>query len=567
MTQRLLTDMYYAAPELWDALAAFFGALLFLLISVFLKLLKLKQKNYFLNRDRERYAETLYASKDGYFAFLYPDQKINDPRQNIVEHCSRRLAVIMNLPNGTHSKFEDILKNFYKEDAKFLQKYVEMLKEDGVSFEDDFTIKNSNRRLHLSGHKISGADGNIYCDMIWFRDVSVEFNQIVDLQNEKNKTLEKVHQFEYLVNNIPYPVWLRDEKLNLKMVNKRYLDFVDSNSIDEIIASGIEINNIKGESISKNQALTAIATNKQKKHHSAIAINGERKFMEVIETPFHFEQNLNILYTAGTLIDITELDDLKRNLKNHQNAQLEILGTLDTAFAVFDDKYHLAFYNSAFSKLWQLENLWIEQQPTYAAFLDVLREKRLLPEVPDYSAFKNEELKSFSNIIEPKKDFLYLPDGRTFRRLRAPYPVGGLVFAFEDVSDNLATTRAYNSLLSVQKDTLDNLFDAVLIFASNGRLKLYNKAYLSLWDGKEDFLNMEPSLLDVIESQKLFFDECSDWAELKKNILEYIIDATTKSFVLNRNQNDKVEVLSALLPDDSIMVTYRKCMTNSDSQS
>ena len=279
MNQSLLTDMYYAAPELWYALAALFGALLFLLVSISLRLLKLKQKNYFLNRDRERYAETLYASKDGYFAFLYPDQKINDPRQNIVEHCSRRLAVIMNLPNGTHSKFEDILKNFYKEDAKFLQKYVEMLKEDGVSFEDDFTIKNSNRRLHLSGHKISGADGNIYCDMIWFRDVSVEFNQIVDLQNEKNKTLEKVHQFEYLVNNIPYPVWLRDEKLNLKMVNKRYLDFVDSNSIDEIIASGIEINNIKGESISKNQALTAIATNKQKKHHSAIAINCERKFM------------------------------------------------------------------------------------------------------------------------------------------------------------------------------------------------------------------------------------------------------------------------------------------------
>ena len=155
MNQSLLTDMYYAAPELWYALAALFGALLFLLISISLKLLKLKQKNYFLNRDRERYAETLYASKDGYFAFLYPDQTINDPRKNIVEHCSRRLAVIMNLSQGTNSKFEDILKNFYKDDAKILQKYVDMLKDDGVSFEDDFVLKNSNRRLHLSGHKIS----------------------------------------------------------------------------------------------------------------------------------------------------------------------------------------------------------------------------------------------------------------------------------------------------------------------------------------------------------------------------------------------------------------------------
>ncbi len=557
MTQSLLTDMYYAAPELWYALAALFGSLLFLLISISLRMLKLKQKNYFLNRDRERYAETLYASKDGYFAFLYPDQKINDPRQNIVEHCSRRLAVIMNLAQGTNSKFEDILKNFYKDDARILQKYVDMLKDDGVSFEDDFTLKNSNRRLHLSGHKISGVDGNIYCDMIWFRDVSFEFNQIESLENEKRKTEEKIRQFEYLINNIPYPIWLRDENLNLKMVNRRYLDFVESNNFEEIINNGIEINNATGESISKNSALTAHATNKIKKQHEAIVINGERRFMEVIETPFHFEQNLNIIHSAGALIDITELDELKRNLKRHHNAQLEILGTLDTAFAVFDEKHHLSFYNSAFANLWKLENIWLEQQPTYTMFLDVLREKRLLPEVPDYIAFKNEEQKAFSNIIEPQKDFMYLPDGRTFRRVRAPYLVGGLVFAFEDVSDNLATTRAYNSLLSVQKDTLDNLFDAVLIFASNGRLKLYNKAYLNLWKIKEDFLNQEPSLIDVIESQKIFFEKVKDWKTLKKDILGHIIDGTTKSFVLQRNEAESVEVLSAALPDDSIMVTYR----------
>ena len=211
--------------------------------------------------------------------------------------------------------------------------------------------------------------------------------------------------------------------------------------------------------------------------------------------------------------------------------------------------------------MWKLENLWLDEQPDYAMFLEVLREKRLLPEVPDFIAFKTEEQKAFSSIIEPKKDFLYLPDGRTFRRVRAPYPVGGLVFAFEDVSDNLATTRAYNSLLSVQKDTLDNLFDAVLIFASNGRLKLYNKAYLKLWNATEEELESEPTLLEIIESQKKFFAKVDDWTSLKKDILEHIIDVTTKSFALKRSSNDSVEVLSAALPDDSIMVTYRKIPT------
>ena len=561
MSQSLIADMYYAAPELWFALAALLGSLIFLLISLMLKLLKLKQKNYFLNRDRERYAETLYASKDGYFAFLYPDQKINDPRQNIVEHCSRRLAVIMNLTDGTKTKFDDILKNFYKEDAKVIQKYVELLKNDGVSFEDDFNLKSNDKRLHLSGHKISGSDGNVYCDMIWFRDVSLEFNQINTLEEQKLQIQDKMRQFEDLINNIPYPVWMRDENLNLKLINRKYLDFVETKNPDEIIKQGIEINNVKGESISKNLALTAHGANKPKKASSAVIVNGERHFMEVVETPFHFEQNLNLIRTAGAMIDVTELDELKRNLNRHQNAQLEILGTLDTAFAVFDDKFHLSFYNPAFASLWKLENLWLEQQPTYAMFLEVLREKRLLPEVPDFIAFKTEEQKAFSSIIEPKKDFLYLPDGRTFRRVRAPYPVGGLVFAFEDVSDNLATTRAYNSLLSVQKDTLDNLFDAVLIFASNGRLKLYNKAYLKLWSVGEEELDKEPTLLEVIESQKSFFAKVDDWTSLKKDILEHIIDVTTKSFALKRSTNDSVEVLSAALPDDSIMVTYRKIPT------
>ena len=158
----LLTDMYYAAPELWYAIAGIFGLLLALLVWELFKILKLRQRNYFLNRDRERYAETLYASRDGYFAFIYPDQKINDPRKHIVEHCSRRLAVMMNLPNGTKSVFDDLLKNFYKDDVKKIQKYTALLRDEGVSFEDEFSLKQPGKILRLSGARINGSDGNIY---------------------------------------------------------------------------------------------------------------------------------------------------------------------------------------------------------------------------------------------------------------------------------------------------------------------------------------------------------------------------------------------------------------------
>ncbi len=545
--------MFYAAPELWYGIGA---VLLFLLGAWFftlLKLLKLRQKNYFLNRDRERYAETLYASKDGYFAFVYPDEKVNDPHKTIKERCSRRLAVIMNLPGGTQSSFEDILKSFYREDAKKILKYLDLLFDDGVSFEDTFTVKSNNKRLRLSGSRINGIDGNVYCDMIWFRDVSFEDTMINNLEAEKAEAYHKISLYEDLINNIPYPIWLRDENLKLDIVNRRYNELLENKT-----GSERELLSAAGEPVSKNLAFLAHATNKIKRQQMVLIRNGERRSMEVVETPFHFDQSLDKICTAGAMFDITELDELKRNLKLNQNAHLEILGTLaGTAFAVFNSAYKLSFYNKSLADMWNLEESWLDEQPLYSTFLDMLREKRLLPEVPDFILFKNEEQKDFSNLIEAKEDMLYRPDGRTIRRIRAPYPAGGVVFAYEDVSDNLATRRAYQALLDVQKETIDNLFDAVLIFADSGRLKFYNQAYVELWQSDETFLRSEPNISEVIDSQKRFFSQVDDWESLKKYILNHIVNFTTKIFELKRDDIEKLEVLSGKLSDGSIMITYK----------
>ncbi len=553
MSTALLADMFYAAPELWYGIGA---VLLFLLGAWFftlLKLLKLRQKNYFLNRDRERYAETLYASKDGYFAFVYPDEKVNDPHKTIKERCSRRLAVIMNLPGGTQSSFEDILKSFYRDDAKKILKYLDLLFDDGVSFEDTFTVKSNNKRLRLSGSRINGIDGNVYCDMIWFRDVSFEDTMINNLEAEKAEAYHKISLYEDLINNIPYPIWLRDENLKLDIVNRRYNELLENKT-----GSERELLSAAGEPVSKNLAFLAHATNKIKRQQMVLIRNGERRSMEVVETPFHFDQSLDKICTAGAMFDITELDELKRNLKLNQNAHLEILGTLaGTAFAVFNSAYKLSFYNKSLADMWNLEESWLDEQPLYSTFLDMLREKRLLPEVPDFILFKNEEQKDFSNLIEAKEDMLYRPDGRTIRRIRAPYPTGGVVFAYEDVSDNLATRRAYQALLDVQKETIDNLFDAVLIFADSGRLKFYNQAYVELWQSDETFLRSEPNISEVIDSQKRFFSQVDDWESLKKYILNHIVNFTTKIFELKRDDIEKLEVLSGKLSDGSIMITYK----------
>ncbi len=552
----LLQDFYYAAPELWFLLITVFLVLLLFVASLSFVNLKQRQKNYFLKRDRERYAETLYASHDGYFAFIYPDEKVNDPRKNIVERCSRRLAVILNLPSGTKSSFEEVMKNFYKDDVKKIYKYVALLMEEGVAFEDYFILKNSEKYIRLEGVRISGADGNIYCDMIWFRDVSFATNRIKSLEAEKSDLKNKLNRLLDLLDNLPLAIWLRDNNYKIVFCNKKYAEFLPNKTKDEILETNSEIIGTNGESISLELAKRVHKSNRRAKTPVGIIVDGGRVAMEVCETPFYAEQNLDKTFSAGCLTDINELDQLRRNLKQHQEAQLEILGALGTAFAVFNQNMILNFYNQAFAKLWNLDSTFLDEKPSYSAFLDVLREKRLLPEVPDFKAFRQDEVKKFSRIFEPTNDLMHLPNGKTLRRMRAPYPLGGIVFAYEDISDRLAATSAYNAIISVQNEMLQNLFDAVIIFGTNGRVNFYNQAYINLWNADKSFLDGEPTFEEVLDSQKTFFSADADWDEIKKGISDNILSMTAKTVFLRRNDNKSLELSIANLSNGSLMISY-----------
>ena len=85
-------------------------------------------------------------------------------------------------------------------------------------------------------------------------------------------------------------------------------------------------------------------------------------------------------------------------------------------------------------------------------------------------------------MIEPREEFFYLPDGKALRVIAIPHALGGILFAYEDVTDRLALERSYNTLIAVQRETLDNLHEGVAVFGEDGRLKLINPVYLAMWD-------------------------------------------------------------------------------------
>jgi PAS domain-containing protein len=108
---------------------------------------------------------------------------------------------------------------------------------------------------------------------------------------------------------------------------------------------------------------------------------------------------------------------------------------------------------------------------------------RKLPEQADFRKYKRGWLDMFTRLIDPARRH-DVPARRVsaLRLLAIPHPMGGLMVTFEDVTSRLELESSYNTLIAVQKETLDNLAEGVAAFGGDGRLRLYNPAFARLWN-------------------------------------------------------------------------------------
>jgi PAS domain-containing protein len=462
---------------------------------------------------------------------------------------------MLGLKNGTTASFDEVSDTFHKDDARILKKYAELLRQEGHTFEDMLVTKNGNRRVCVYGNRVNGADNNLYCDVIWFRDVTPQTDKIASLEEERQKVENELKQFENMIDGLNYPLWLRDENLNLIAVNKKYMEFSGLSNKADVLKNSVELSNSQGELVAKKVAAAAQKNKKLQRKSFNMIRNSDLYNYELQENPYYIGDSMDKTGTVGCLIDNTELEKLKRGFERNQNNHLEILGTLGTAFAIFDDKMNLFFYNKSFQNLWCMDADFLDTHPSYSQFFDVAREHNMLPPKPNFKAYRDDELSVFGNLWETKEDLLHLPDGRTIRRFRSPHP-NGVIFAFEDISDRLATTRRLNELTGMQKSILDNLNDAVIILGANQHLKLYNKAYLKMWGIDRDKMQDEPKLDTLLAGQKLFFSNIDNWEEFKQNMIENITEG--HKFELNRDDDAHIEVSPIVFFDGSIMITYTK---------
>ena len=100
----------------------------------------------------------------------------------------------------------------------------------------------------------------------------------------------------------------------------------------------------------------------------------------------------------------------------------------------------------------------------------------------------------FTGGLAAEEEDWLLPGGKHLRVVAQPLPDGGLLLIFEDRTEQLQLASARDTLLRVRTATFDNLFEAVGVFASDGRLHLWNNRFRELWEFEEEQLAGHPRI-------------------------------------------------------------------------
>lgn len=348
---------------------------------------------------------------------------------------------------------------------------------------------------------------------------------------------------------LPMPVWRRDGALALVACNTAFADAVESQPA-RVIAEGRMLG---GNALAERGGVLAERARKAGVPHSEshhVVVAGSRRLLNFTEIP------LSDGGTIGIASDETAREEAQTELTRHIAAHADVLENLATAIAIYGADRRLKFFNTAFAKLWTLDEKWLRQCPDYGEVLEALRERRRLQEYADFPAFKRRSLKMFTSLVEPLEEWIYVPDGTTLRTRIMPHPMGGLLFTFEDVTDTLVLERTLNTQIAVQRDTLNNLYEGVVVVGSDGRLKLSNPAYGRIWGLPQESLAAEPHIADIIELVREYFDYDEDWSALKERIIDRLTGRSPRAGRLHRTDGSVLDYACVPLPDGAMLLSY-----------
>ncbi len=386
----------------------------------------------------------------------------------------------------------------------------------------------------------SGAASGTHCH-IWLSDLS----DVVDpLEQASQYALKTASSLAQLLEQLPYPVWRRGSDLAIAWCNPAFASILDL-AVERVIGEGREINPA-AKALAKRAQRVGLAQSESQQ----LVVKGQRRLYDLTEVPLPDGS------VIGFALDQTQLEESHAELARHIAAHDDVLQALGTGIVIFGPDRRVKFFNSAFREMFNLDASFLRLEPSVDQVLDMLRERRQIPEQADFRSFKLEWSRQIMSVIAPFEDLMHVPSGATYRMLASPHPFGGVILTFEDVTDKLALERNYNTLIEVQKETIDHLYEGIAVFGGDARLKLYNPSFVRLWDLRAEDVDGEPHVRQIVEAVAPFFEKRPNWEELRKRIISNIGEREVKNWRLERIDGKIIDIAAIPLADGGRLFKY-----------
>jgi len=421
--------------------------------------------------------------------------------------------------------------------ARQMDRAVDALREKGEGFLLNATTS-AGRPVEAMGRATGGQA------IVRIRELSGVRRELAESSLRYKTLLAETELLRDFAGAAPWPIWAKDSQGVLRYANDAYAKATEARSAADAIHRNLELL----ESDQCADMSRALNDNAAYSARLPVVLSGERRTYDVQAMKFPSG-------SAAIAVDASEVAQMKAALQRMAEAHRRTLDQLSSGVAVFDASRRLAFYNESYRKLWGFDQAFLDGHPDDSSVLDRLRANRKLPEQPDFRAWKA-KLHEAYRAVESETYTWFLPDGRAIAVVTTPNLEGGVTYLFDNVTESLDMARRFDGLIRVQRETLDNLTEAVAVFGSNGRAQLFNPAYARMWKLSSEVLREQPHIETVEALCKPLFDEALTWRALREAITA-IGHRAQVAQKIERKDGSVLECMTIPLPDGATMLTFQ----------
>ncbi len=385
--------------------------------------------------------------------------------------------------------------------------------------------------------------------LLWLFDISNAERERASLARRLDQTESALDALSHLIESAPFPMWYRGPDLSLGLVNSAFVAAVEARDAAEVISRGNELIDGAGGESAQAGARHALETGKSYSRTQPATIGEERRMLRLVDVP------LATGAVAGFAIDIQDLEDARTELARHIESQRELADRMTAGAVQFDAERNLDFYNQPFAIMARIDPEWLSERPEFDRLLERMREMNRLPEVRDFPAWKEERRGWFTSPEEMIEEDWILANGDHLRVVAQPLPDGGLRLIVEDRTEQVRLASARDTLLRVRAATFDNLFEAISVFASDGRLYLWNRRFCEVWELDETWLAEHPRVDELVPAMARKLVNPTEAAQVREMVRSTTSGRQSGTGRVSMTDGRHFEFAAVPLPDGNALFT------------